>query len=404
MKTLLLVAFISFLMHLSAQESDQGFPQTVFGGKYIIKKNDLGFVGIEDQNGNEKIPFIYQHIHEIDEGLVVVKQNKASGFERTYSSGFYNKQFEPILSCNYRSISSNGDGKLIASRNADGKYGVVDTNGYVYLEFVYDELRPITEGLHVCKRDNRYGFIHPNGKTAVPFEFLYVDSFSEGLAIATKNKLFGYIDKKGRWIISEQYEIAEPFQFGYAIVGDQDGLGIINHENNVVLPAIYQDVQIVSPDRFIVGFHKEFANKLPEMLQIKDKKDLEKWKESNVPNTDIQSPDELDFFGNEGNHLVFALISSTNQSLGNQLFSSIAVVFHQNDRPLYAVQEFNTKQTESAWNFALLNDEGKLITSYDYFEILVENNHVIGLKSNNGIDQRIVINIPPLLELKKENN
>lgn len=394
--SVLLVSFFSM-----SQSEDSHFPKSLSDGNHWIKKNEFGLVGITDAANNIVVPFTFQNIYETEEGIIVVKQNKASGYERTYSSGFYSKSFQVVLHCNYRSITGDGTGKLIVSRNQDGKYGIVDTSGYIHLGFNYDDLKPISEDVYCCQQDNRYGFIYANGKIAVPFEYTYAESFSNGLALATKGKSFGFIDKRGRFVISEQYEQASAFEHGYAVVQEKGLYGLISTNNTRILPAVFSKIEVVTEDRFIVWFSNELNANWPSFLQY-DSKAISELQLKLLKTSTVTEEDDLSAYLEENRNESVALIDAFKHPISNQVYGSISVVTNHKGQPVYAVQQPSNSGNENTWNYALLSNDGKQFTDFLYFEIIVQDEQIVGLKSVNGEDQKVDIKVPEISIPKKE--
>lgn len=97
------------------------------------------------------------------------------------------------------------DKELNVIRNENGKYGYLDKNGNIIIDFIYDGADDFSEGLaRVYKTihdEDIYGFIDEFGNEIIPIKFEYALPFKEGLAIIRMNRKFGYIDGSNKIVI-----------------------------------------------------------------------------------------------------------------------------------------------------------------------------------------------------------
>ena len=163
-----LVSLFSF-----AQFNDENEPKAVFGGTHFLAQNAAGQFGIRSKDGKEVVPFVYNRIIENHLGLFVFKINKSNGYERSYSLGYYNRQFKQILPCQYNSLLALDDGFIIASQNSDKKFGLVDTMGRIIIPFKYEEMTAPSEGLFLTKLDGKYGYITKKDHVVIDHRFTY---------------------------------------------------------------------------------------------------------------------------------------------------------------------------------------------------------------------------------------
>lgn len=112
----------------------------------------------------------------------------------------------------------------------DGLWGMMDADGAVKIEPVYQSIFEFSEGLAAVENDEgKIGYITPDGEVAIPFEFYRPEvglevygnvSFSEGLAMVLNEEgKCGYINRYGDVVIPFIYYEAEPFKNGAAKVG-----------------------------------------------------------------------------------------------------------------------------------------------------------------------------------------
>ncbi len=119
-----------------------------------------------------------------------------------------------------------------------------------------------SEGLAAVMKDGKIGFINANNEVVIPFRFDYSDEcrmydfgylFLDGYCIMTnKDGDLGLIDTTGKWIVEPAYdEIWTPHDSGYRIIVNDGKYGVLDSMCNVVYPAEYGYVDVLS-DSFIL--------------------------------------------------------------------------------------------------------------------------------------------------------
>lgn len=221
--------------------------QTAFGG-WVRKpfKDDIhavclaekwGFIGLD---GKEVIPFTFQQVSPLSDGLIVVEE--------------------------------------IAETNS--KWGAIDAAGREVIPIEFGELRPsLKEGLVGASRhydgprkigvdlidDCRWGFVDRTGAEIIAFDFSRVGDFADGLASAANWEAgsasseagqFGYIDQDGDVVIPFQFDWAFDFEGELALVKDKSGdeaYGFINRRGHLVIPMVHRLADFNGSDRIIVS-------------------------------------------------------------------------------------------------------------------------------------------------------
>ena len=135
-----------------------------------------------------------------------------------------------------------------------GKWGFVDINGEVVIDYLYDEVLSFYNGYAPVMQKsgehaNRWFFIDKTGKPAFKDKyFLDASVFSEGLAAVESAssdtyEKWGYIDISGNYVIEPSYGVAGIFSDGLAKVrvglGNSGLCGFINKDNELVIEPLY---------------------------------------------------------------------------------------------------------------------------------------------------------------------
>lgn len=389
MNQLLPYLFLFFTVIATAQEVPNSYPHAIFNGNLFIDKNESGQFGVKNKKGETIIPFVYNRIVNHPTGLVVFKLNKSEGYERTYSTGFYTKGMNFILPCNYSSIIPLSDGTLIACHKALNLFGLTDTVGRIIIPFKYSELAAPTEKLFCAKYDNKYGYIDQHDHTIIPFIFQFAKPFSEGLAIATTKNLMGFISKKGQFEIPEKFTGATDFSMGFAEVFINDEASIIDGKGEILFPFIFRSIRPIPNDCFIFEAPESYRNKLKTLL-LKTPISTNLAQKTPV----LDSLKEIDEFGgfysNENSVTFQGVVTKTKQLVGGEELRKVDFLTTSNGLNFYCVQQVNRLDTEENWNYALMNQQGKLMSEFLFLSMSFDpkNNRIIAeIDTEKGVVQ-----------------
>ncbi len=389
MKLVVLFFIALFAVVAQGQDVPNSYPHPIFDNKFTIEKNENGQFGVKNDKGETIIPFIYNRIVNHSIGLVVFKLNKSEGYERTYSTGFYTKGMNFVLPCNYSSIVPLTDGTLIACHKALNLFGLTDTLGHILIPFKYAELATPTEKLFCAKYDNKYGYIDQHDHTIIPFIYQFAKPFSEGLAIATTKKLVGFINKKGQFEIPEKFTGANDFSYGFAEVFINDEASIIDGKGEILFPFIFRSIRPLPNYCFLFD--------APESLRFKLKKlAIETPISTNVEQRilaldSLKESDEFGgFYSNENSITFQGIITKNKEIIGGENLRKVEFLMHANGSNFYSVQQFNQINSSENWNYALMNNNGKIISEFVFLSMNfeVKNNRIVGeIDAEKGVLQ-----------------
>lgn len=88
---------------------------------------------------------------------------------------------------------------------------------------VYEDARPFSDGWAAVKRDGKWGFIDIQGNVMIDFQFDDALSFGQHLAAVKEDGLWGYVSLRGELVIQPQFLNARSFYGGSAPVETVDG-------------------------------------------------------------------------------------------------------------------------------------------------------------------------------------
>lgn len=362
MKPWLLVLFLSnFLYGLTQFETDF-YPKPIFDSTYFIQKDAAGQFGVISVNGETRIPFLYSRIQENEYGLLVFKPNKSNGYVRSYSIGYYNRQLELILPVSYHSLLAIDHGRIIASRNEDGLFGLVDTSGKTLIPFNYQELFPPQEGLFLSKKNNKFGFINGRNHIVLEHQYAYAGNFSEGLAPASNDRLMGYINKKGVFVIPMRFTSADEFHLGYAQVFLNGQTSIVNPDGIILFPFLFTHIEAVGNDQFV--FETEELNR-PQFSELLQSISILNPNDSPIFPTDTDYTPDNAF--SENQHFQ-GVVNLNRELIGGNQFTQVRFLGTFNKQNLYAVQQAIDPENAN-YNLAVMDQNGKLLTEYRFLDV-----------------------------------
>lgn len=176
-------------------------------GLYTFK-NGLGRWGAIDGEGVEKIPFKYDYLAPMNEGLVAA-------------------------------VSSN-------------KLGYIDENGIAKIPFEYEN--PFDDDLGI-----------------ISFFFENINSsFCEGYVFVKKNGLSGFIDALGNQIGEfSDYQLTHSFKDGNAIIEGELGYGLINNKGDFILKPAFKEILYNYETQKVIGIKENNGSILKDCINNK---------------------------------------------------------------------------------------------------------------------------------------
>lgn len=133
-----------------------------------------------------------------------------------------------------------------------GKFGFIDKNGKIVVPPFSDEAENYREGGCKVTVNNLVGLVNLKGEWIVGPRYDDGGDFSGGYAYLAEGGKYGYVDKTGKFVIPLQYSKAKDFNatYGLACVAVNDAWGVIDVRNNLIVPAVYDNV-VITTDGYI---------------------------------------------------------------------------------------------------------------------------------------------------------
>ena len=197
------------------------------------------------------------------------------------------------VACKYNTIHYAGNNLYVAGLY--DKYGVISPNDEIIIPFDYDFICSYSEEKFCVCKDGKWGYIDINNNVVIDFCFTDAFDFSEGLASASMvcddgKEQYGYIDNSGNFVIPCKYDYAEPFnKNGLACVGFIDTWGdirkgVIDKQNNTIVNCRYAIIKV--EESYILYCLESFHS--PKFFDLKGNPiEMEESKELTPENTII---------------------------------------------------------------------------------------------------------------------
>lgn len=191
---------------------DYAFAFDVNDASVVFKGDPLtmrGLYGVIDKKGKEIVPMKYAYIGLGDDGVYAFRN--ADG-----KMGLINSQGRELAAPVFDSIFVNRDGMRMVKLS--GKSGFIDNNGRLVVEAELDDAGEFFAGRAAAKKNGKWGFIDKTGRTIVPFEFDHAKAFIQGHAAVSRNGKYGFVNESGKLVIDFQFEDTGLFSEGFAFV------------------------------------------------------------------------------------------------------------------------------------------------------------------------------------------
>jgi uncharacterized protein YdeI (BOF family) len=156
-----------------------------------------------------------------------------TAYEYYYSRNRQNNSSDSVSQGNNVN-SSNNQLFLVNDR---GKFGYINGNGELVIDYRFSEAHPFSEGIALVVLNGQKTYIDIKGNRITNLPISRGESFSEGLAAVVYDGKWGYIDTAGNLVIENTFEFAHGFSDGLALVQieDYDGRAFIDKTGEVVI-------------------------------------------------------------------------------------------------------------------------------------------------------------------------
>ncbi len=131
------------------------------------------------------------------------------------------------------------------------RFGMIDPEGRLRISNRYEDLRPFKDGRAAFKIAGKWGFIDLSESIVIQPEYDSVDNFFGDVARVWINGYSTLIQVEGKTLI-DSITIPVSQHWGYWKIQRNGKQGIIDANGKRILPAIYDDISVISPLRIVV--------------------------------------------------------------------------------------------------------------------------------------------------------
>lgn len=224
--------------------------------------------GITLDEDEKKIKIIkmlrFSEIGPFNSGLAPIK--------RKGKWGFINKLGGFHILCQYDWVELSSDECLIVAKKNE-KWGYIDTDNNVIIDFVFDEALPFLDGFAIVKQGRNYGVIGTDGTMIIQPVYHIIKQSSSHLFSVKKNNKWGVIDTLGNIILPFIYDNMTEFSAGVSYVRIDKKHGFVNLQGEFVLELTNQ--QRVYPINLYNNFELTINFEFIAVLNLKGKREYD---------------------------------------------------------------------------------------------------------------------------------
>jgi hypothetical protein len=121
----------------------------------------------------------------------------------------------------------------------NGKYRLFDPQNPYRKTEEFDQISYKAEGMLGVKKGEKYGFLDSNMNVAIEFNFDQIQPFHFGVALVKIKDNWFLIDKLGN-IISDDYKMTQDLGGGFTMIKKNDKFGVINNKGKVLVEPEYE--------------------------------------------------------------------------------------------------------------------------------------------------------------------
>ncbi len=228
-------------------------PESCFS-QIIITKN--GKKGIIDTDGNIIVPVEYDSVFT-GQTCTANKDGKLYFFKSTNS--------EMFLVTSYKKLAMElKDGSLFIVMDHENKFGIIDTQGNVIVDFEYDDYYQTFDNHISVSKDGKEGLINYSGEIIFETAYDYIYRFNyedKSFIQAEINGKYGLYDYSGNVVLSPEYD-NHIRQFGdseYLKVSKNGKSALIRFDGTVVVEYLYNNMFYYSDKYFGIELNGKYG-------------------------------------------------------------------------------------------------------------------------------------------------
>ncbi|WP_439879779.1 WG repeat-containing protein [Pontibacter sp. MBLB2868] len=239
--------------------------EPIYAGVARVMLNNL--YGLVNDKGKEVLAPQFDKIEKFDGQLATVVLNGKQGVinkggeiivPAIYSSALplrdaYNKLTNYVVVYNYERIVPDLPG--VTHEAYKQVYGLFDAAGKEIRPLMYSGIRAIGDGVVRISIGKTFSYIDDKGETIIKEVTYFADKQQDGVAVVhDEGRKYGYMDRTGKLIIPILYEAAFDFENGFAAAKLNSKVGLINKQNEIIIPFLHQSLQVYPDDKIVLAY------------------------------------------------------------------------------------------------------------------------------------------------------
>lgn len=170
-------------------------------------------------------------------------------FEYPTYMGLVDKNGKQIVSCKYHNIIGFYNNAPLACVELNRKYGYVDTMGNEIVSCQYSFAEDcFTCGLAMVARDDKYGFVDACGHEVITCKYEDAHVFIDNLSAVSKCGRWGVIDKNESIVVPMIYDYINIMGNERICVCKNDKYGMLNYFGKVIVCCEYDGLSSILSD------------------------------------------------------------------------------------------------------------------------------------------------------------
>ena len=234
-------------------------------GRAWVKEKEDGPWTLYDEGGNViKSGFKADGVSQFRDGVAVFWEETDPN---TRFQGFVDLSGDIVIPLGFYGGFANfyGDGLIRKQDPEEYLYGYVNFAGEWVIPPKYRSSGTFQEGIAQVgeKLDGKVGLIDKEGNVITEYIFDGVDNFHNGTAVFKLDSLYGLIDKKGNYVLEPTYSIVYPYPVEAELIAvvKNDKVGFIDRKGNVAIDFIFRHRQ-----RRIPGYYRFYKGRALVLL------------------------------------------------------------------------------------------------------------------------------------------
>ncbi len=202
------------------------------------KNSRFGLITLPEQD--TIIPFWYDYIGELSDGIYAVFTKDKYGYKKSDGSNLTEIKFirfkDDVIKTKFK-----GGFALTLKRN---KYGAIDSLGKKVFPNIFDAIGDVVDFPVPCSKRGKWGYVTKKVSLWSPYEYDYAGAFIDGVAIVSKKGKYGVINKKKKNVISFKYDKLSIFKDDYYLAKENSFYGILAKDGSVIIPFYYSKIEV----------------------------------------------------------------------------------------------------------------------------------------------------------------